>query len=83
VRTIAHEMISVAVYCRCVDAAHAGAWAFIDHGGGWRCSGFASWERNSEVIHSEAASPEGPFEASNVASPPWTHNPTVTKINNT
>eukprot|EP01047_Picozoa_sp_COSAG01_P076380 COSAG01_NODE_13392_length_1592_cov_1.130610_2_plen_72_part_00 len=53
------------------------------HGGGWRCSGFASWERNSEVIHSEAASPEGPFEASNVASPPWTHNPTVTKINNT
>ena len=42
--------------------------------------GFTAWEANSEVLHASSADgPEGPFISDDVASPPWTHNPTVTK----
>ena len=46
--------------------------------------GFSAWEHNSEVIHSSsAAGPEGPYVGTGIASPPWTHNPTVTNVNGT
>lgn len=48
-----------------------------------RAGGFSAWEHNSEVIHSTAEDPEGPYIGSDVASPPWTHNPTVTLVNGT
>lgn len=56
---------------------HMYASSFIDH------CGFGTWERNSEVIHSTASDPEGPYLSADVASPPWTHNPTMTLVNRT
>ena len=45
--------------------------------------GFSAWEHNSEVVHATAESPEGPFSVADVARPPWTHNPTVSRSNGT
>ena len=45
--------------------------------------GFSAWEHNSEVVHATAGSPEGPFSVADVARPPWTHNPTVSRSNGT
>lgn len=56
---------------------HMYASSFINH------CGFSAWEHNSEVVHASSANPEGPFIADDIASPPWTHNPTVTRTNDT
>jgi hypothetical protein len=34
-----------------------------------------AWTSNSEVIHATSSSPLGPFQFSDVALPPWHHNP--------
>ena len=37
--------------------------------------GLTAWETNSEVIHAVSATPLGPFAFSDVAIPPYAHNP--------
>jgi len=41
--------------------------------------GLTSWERNSQIVHAVAPSPNGPWQRKEVAVPAWSHNPIVVK----
>jgi hypothetical protein len=41
--------------------------------------GINEWDTNSQIVHATASAPDGPFGATDVVWPVWSHNPTVTR----